>query len=376
MRKLLLAIGLVLALPLAAADGLNLAVAEWGNPAGKPVLLLHGSSFATHVWQQQKDPALAARYRFVSLDLRGHGASDQPARPENYSQTQVWADDVAAVMAARQLDKPVIVAWSFGGDAAINYVRHYGRASLAGILFVADAADSPVPEPLAFNRHLIRFIESTRATDEQHAALAIVRGFLDAHNRHEVDAAVAFYHDDASFALSNDRGVVTGREGLLELERLDAQLGSWLSPHGLRVRREGEETIVSLDYVVEQSDIAQAVGVPLIVAEAVPRAFVIRDGRFRRVEQPRFAPPCARAMGSGFMGFIAWMNERADPRRDRLLRRDGGIVLTAATAPLWIAGIREWRSQTSWAPNEEDVLACARYEPLPVAASAAEPDRS
>ncbi len=108
------------------ANGLNLAVAEWGNPEGKPVLLLHGLSVSTHIWKHQHDAAKTARYRIVAFDLRGHGASDKPSSPQNYNRTKAWADDVAAVISAKQLFKPVVVAGSFGGNVAINYVRHHG----------------------------------------------------------------------------------------------------------------------------------------------------------------------------------------------------------------------------------------------------------
>jgi hypothetical protein len=42
-----------------ASDGVPLAVTEWGNPQGPPVLLLHGFSLSSAVWRGQQDPALA-----------------------------------------------------------------------------------------------------------------------------------------------------------------------------------------------------------------------------------------------------------------------------------------------------------------------------
>lgn len=119
-----------------APDGVPLAVAEWGNADGAPVLLLHGFSLSTAVWRGQQDPALGARYRMVAFDLRGHGASGKPVGAASYANSRVWADDVAAVIAAKQLVKPVVVAWSFGGNVIMNYVRHYGDANLAGINFI------------------------------------------------------------------------------------------------------------------------------------------------------------------------------------------------------------------------------------------------
>lgn len=471
-----------------ASDGVPLAVTEWGNPQGPPVLLLHGFSLSSAVWRAQQDPALAARYRFVAVDLRGHGASGKPATPASYGTAKVWADDIAAVIAAKQLVKPVVVAWSFGGNVVMNYVRHYGDANLAGInfigstgglaerlhplagdagyveadrqrrsesladnipgqryfvrmmtatplaavdeelwlvstlqlpryaraammgmpldnmdllerisvptLFTTGSADASVPatqlgpltrklprsalsvyegaghaafaeQPRRFNRELMTFIDSVRVTPpppsaREQRALQLVRSYLDAHNRHDAAAAAAHYADDAVFVLSDGRGDVRGAAAIADLERLDAALGSWVEPIGVRARTAGGAVIVSFDHVLEQSSIADAIGVPLIVAEPVDAAFVVRRDRLQRVVQPSFAAACSRAMRAGFLGFIASLRDSNDPRTNTLLRADGSIVLTADTAPLWISGIREWRSATGWAPDNKDILECAR----------------
>lgn len=119
-----------------APDGVPLAVMEWGNPAGPAVLLLHGFSLSSAVWRHQQDPALSSRYRFIALDLRGHGASGKPWRSVDYVDSKIWADDIAAVIEATKVVKPVIVAWSFGGNVVMHYVRHYGDANIAGINFI------------------------------------------------------------------------------------------------------------------------------------------------------------------------------------------------------------------------------------------------
>lgn len=119
-----------------APDGVPLAVQEWGNPDGPPVLLLHGFSLSAAVWQRQHERELSARYRLVALDLRGHGASGKPWTAEAYGDSKTWADDVATVIHAKKLARPVVVAWSFGGFVIMNYVRHYGTGNLAGINFV------------------------------------------------------------------------------------------------------------------------------------------------------------------------------------------------------------------------------------------------
>ncbi len=122
-----------------AADGVPLVVAETGNPDGPALLFIHGYSQSLLSWKEQlNDPALQAAYRMVAVDLRGHGASGKPWAAEAYT-SQDWGDDVAAVIAAKQLDKPVLIGWSFGGSVMMAYLRHHGEADVAGLVFAGGA---------------------------------------------------------------------------------------------------------------------------------------------------------------------------------------------------------------------------------------------
>jgi non-heme chloroperoxidase len=64
------------------ADGTNIALHEYGNPAGKPMLFIHGFSQSRLCWQRQcSDAKLAGAYRIATMDLRGHGnRTNRPAR--------------------------------------------------------------------------------------------------------------------------------------------------------------------------------------------------------------------------------------------------------------------------------------------------------
>ena len=102
-----------------ASLGLRLNLVEWGEPDAEPLLLTHGfydhaRSFDTFA------PLLAARYRVLALDSRGHGDSDWP---DAYS----WLADVLDVVnVLRELGRPAhLVGHSRGGglvtDAALLY---------------------------------------------------------------------------------------------------------------------------------------------------------------------------------------------------------------------------------------------------------------
>jgi pimeloyl-ACP methyl ester carboxylesterase len=76
------------------------------------------------------------KFRIVVIDLRGHGASEKPTNVESYNISKVWADDINAVIKAKNLKKPIIAGWSYGGFIISDYVREYGDGDLGGIVFV------------------------------------------------------------------------------------------------------------------------------------------------------------------------------------------------------------------------------------------------
>ncbi len=73
-------------------DGCNLHYEEYGH--GTPLLLVHGLGSSTLDWEKQI-PALAARYRVIVPDVRGHGRSDKPR--ERYSIAGFSADLIALI---------------------------------------------------------------------------------------------------------------------------------------------------------------------------------------------------------------------------------------------------------------------------------------
>ena len=49
---------------------------------GRPILLIHGNSSSSRIWQKQLQGPLGAKYRLIAIDLPGHGASSPPPNPE------------------------------------------------------------------------------------------------------------------------------------------------------------------------------------------------------------------------------------------------------------------------------------------------------
>lgn len=119
--------------------GLHLAVHEYGQPEGKPIVLIHGFSQCHLVWAKQYQSPLADEFRLVCLDNRGHGMSDKPMALEHYTQAQLWAEDVRAVITVLGLRKPILAGWSYGGFIINDYLAQYGQDTVGGINYVGAA---------------------------------------------------------------------------------------------------------------------------------------------------------------------------------------------------------------------------------------------
>jgi len=107
--------------------------------AGPTVILLHPFP-ANHEFWLPVAQALAARYRFVLPDLRGHGdsgAGDGPATIEKH------AGDMARVMDDAEIGRAPLVGVSIGGYVLFEFWRrHRGRVSALGLCNTKAPADS------------------------------------------------------------------------------------------------------------------------------------------------------------------------------------------------------------------------------------------
>lgn len=103
----------------------ELAVFEYGNPAGAPVILIHGWPDTHHLWDKVI-PLLAGRYRVFAYDTRGHGESTRLAKVADYKLTE-FAADFFAVADAVSPDRPVhVIAHDWGSVATWEAVGEPG----------------------------------------------------------------------------------------------------------------------------------------------------------------------------------------------------------------------------------------------------------
>ena len=117
-------------------NGVNLAVQEWGNTEGKPILFVHAWSQSHLGWLPQVDSRLADKYRLITFDHRGHGNSDKPLSKEQYNNADLWADDLHAIMSSLDLKKVTLVGWSYGTIVIADYLHKYSSNNIHSINIV------------------------------------------------------------------------------------------------------------------------------------------------------------------------------------------------------------------------------------------------
>ena len=102
---------------------------------GESVVQIHGAGFG-HFNFAPATPALARHFRVVDFDLRGYGRSDRPL--QRYDM-EVWADDVAGLMDALELETAHIHGTSMGGMIAIVFAGKYPDRTTSVVINCAAA---------------------------------------------------------------------------------------------------------------------------------------------------------------------------------------------------------------------------------------------
>ncbi|MGW7418553.1 alpha/beta fold hydrolase [Streptomyces sp. NPDC054813] len=122
---------------LPSSDG-DLAYLDTGS--GDPVVLLH-SGYVDHRFWADQIPALAAEYRVIAPDVRGHGASANASRPFR------WADDLAELLRHLDAGRAVLVGVSMGGVIATDTVLEHPELVRAVVTCGAVTGDFRYTDP-------------------------------------------------------------------------------------------------------------------------------------------------------------------------------------------------------------------------------------
>jgi flavin reductase (DIM6/NTAB) family NADH-FMN oxidoreductase RutF/pimeloyl-ACP methyl ester carboxylesterase len=118
-------------------SGVSLQAEVAGDKHDPMILLIHGAGQTRGVWRAIADALVQSGRQVVSLDLRGHGASEWPS--DGRYDIEAYAEDLRAVLAQLK-SRPVVVAATVGGWIAAQALSSDATNLAAGLVLV----DMPV----------------------------------------------------------------------------------------------------------------------------------------------------------------------------------------------------------------------------------------
>ncbi len=98
-----------------------------------PVLLTHGYSATSEMWQPNLE-ALSARRQVITWDIRGHGRSDSPEDQSMYSE-ELSVADMDAILDAVGINRAVVGGLSLGGYLSLAFHLRHPKRVAALMLF-------------------------------------------------------------------------------------------------------------------------------------------------------------------------------------------------------------------------------------------------
>ena len=107
-------------------DGTEIYYKDWGS--GPVVTFSHGWPLSADAWDGQLLFLVQNGYRVVAHDRRGHGRSSQPSMGNDMNG---YADDLAAVIEALDLNDATLVGHSTGGGEVARYIGRHGTERVA-----------------------------------------------------------------------------------------------------------------------------------------------------------------------------------------------------------------------------------------------------
>ena len=113
-------------------DGTEIYYKDWGE--GPVVTFSHGWPLNADMWDGQMLFLAQKGFRVIAHDRRGHGRSTQSSTGNDMNG---YADDLAAVIEALDLNNVTLVGHSTGGGEVARYIGRHGTARVARAVLIA-----------------------------------------------------------------------------------------------------------------------------------------------------------------------------------------------------------------------------------------------
>ena len=112
-------------------DGTVLYYKDWGS--GPPVVFSHGYPLSSDAWEYQMMFLMQHGYRVIAHDRRGFGRSGQSSGGYDYD---TFADDLAGLVEALDLNGATLVGHSMGGGEVARYISRHGEGRITKAAFI------------------------------------------------------------------------------------------------------------------------------------------------------------------------------------------------------------------------------------------------
>jgi non-heme chloroperoxidase len=146
-------------------DGTELYYKDWGS--GQPVIFSHGWPLNADAWEDQMFFLASRGYRCIAHDRRGHGRSSQPWAGNDMD---TYADDLAALVEALDVDDAVHVGHSTGGGEVARYIGRHGTKRVAKAVLISaipplmlKTPTNPAGSPVEVFDHLRASVQADRS---------------------------------------------------------------------------------------------------------------------------------------------------------------------------------------------------------------------
>ena len=112
-------------------DGTQIYYKDWGS--GQPVVFSHGWPLSSDALEDQMFFLASRGYRCIAHDRRGHGRSSQTWGGNDMD---TYADDLATLVEALDLNKAIHVGHSTGGGEVARYIGRHGTKRVAKAVLI------------------------------------------------------------------------------------------------------------------------------------------------------------------------------------------------------------------------------------------------